>query len=447
VELQTQAENLKESYLQLEKRQDLIKGQKQQLEIQNTQILKQRDKLIDLNKKVQQVNQQQLNFFTYISHEFRSPLTLITTPLEQMIREKKADANTNDKLKLIYSSSQRLLHMINQLMDIRKVETGKIQLKTSWGDLVRYINNISQSFAGLASQLEIKFSISPAVSKLELYFDRDILENIIYNLLSNAFKYAPDHGEISLSLEPVTADDLPEYEIGVIDKQYNRHLGINSYVKICISDSGTGIPADKIRDIFRRFYRLSSFHKVQGSGIGLYLAKEMVKAHKGLLYVNSAIGKGSSFSVFIPRNGDYRHPDEITSDVQIDTEIKMVPTDMQLTDYEEYSTAIPSDEIVNKNNKMPLLLIVDDDHEFISYLKGHLDGSYRVLSSENGKDGFAKACKYSPSLIISDIMMPEMDGLEFCSLLKNDINTSHIPIILLTARAEFENFIEGFENN
>ena len=445
VELQDQAENLKESYLQLEKRQDLIKGQKQQLEIQNTQILEQRDKLIDLNKKVQQVNQQQLNFFTYISHEFRSPLTLITTPLEQIIREKKADTNTGNKLQLIYRSSQRLLHLINQLMDIRKVETGKIQLKTSWGDLISFVNNISQSFTGLVSQREIIFSVLPAVSKLELYFDRDILENIIYNLLSNAFKYAPDHGTISLSIGPVTADDLPEHEIAIVDKQYNRHLEINSYVKICISDSGPGIPADKIRDIFRRFYRLPSIHKVQGSGIGLYLTKEMVKAHKGLLYVNSAIGNGTSFSVFIPRNRDYLLPDEIITDAQNDKEAKLVPTDLPLPDYAEYSAENHFDEIVNKNNKLPLLLIVDDDPEFLSYLKGHLSSSYQVLSAENGKDGFAKASKYSPSLIISDIMMPEMDGLEFCSLIKNDINTSHIPLILLTARAEVENFIEGFE--
>jgi signal transduction histidine kinase/DNA-binding response OmpR family regulator len=445
VELLDQAENLKESYLQLEKRQDLIKGQKQQLEIQNTQILEQRDKLINLNKKVQQVNQQQLNFFTYISHEFRSPLTLITTPLEQIISDKETDNLTGNKLQLIYRSAQRLLHLVNQLMDIRKVETGKIDLKTDWGDLISFIHNISRSFTGLASQREIKFGVSSAVSTLKMYFDRDIIENIIYNLLSNAFKYAPDHGEINLYIEPVTADDLPEHEIAVIDKQYNRHLEINSYIKICISDSGPGIPADKIRDIFKRFYRLPSIHKVQGSGIGLYLTKEMVKAHKGLLYVNSVIGKGSSFSVFIPRNRDYLLPDEIINDVQIDKESKITSPDLPITAYARYSEGLHYEDVINKNNKLPVLLIVDDDPELTSYLKGHLDNSYQVLLAENGKDGFAKAGKYSPDLIISDIMMPEMDGLEFCNLIKNDIHTSHIPLILLTARAEVENFIEGFE--
>jgi ligand-binding sensor domain-containing protein/signal transduction histidine kinase/DNA-binding response OmpR family regulator len=445
IELLAQANNLKESYLQLEKRQELIKGQKQQLEIQNTQILEQRDKLIDLNKKVQQVNQQQLNFFTYISHEFRSPLTLITTPLEQLIMDKKADTPTGNKLQLIYRNAQRLLHLINQLMEIRKVETGKIVLKTAWGDLVSFVNGISQSFMELASQKEIKFRVSSTATTVKLYFDRDIIENIIYNLLSNAFKYAPDHGEINMDIELVTADDLPENEIAVIDKHSSRHLGINSYVKICVSDSGPGIPADKIRDIFRRFYRLPSIHKVQGSGIGLYLTKEMVKAHKGLLYVNSIIGKGSSFSVFIPRNRDYLLPDEIISDHQIIKESEQTTPDYPLTEFTKYPEELHSTEVINKKNKLPVLLIVDDDPELISYLKDHLHNSYQVISTENGKEGFAKASRYSPDLIISDIMMPEMDGLEFCSLIKNDIHTSHIPVILLTARTEVEHFIEGFE--
>ena len=445
IELLAQAENLKESYFQLEKRQELIEGQKQQLEIQNTQILEKRDKLINLNKKVQEVNQQQLNFFTYISHEFRSPLTLIITPLEQIIRDKKAETLIVNKLQLVYRNAQRLLHLINQLMDIRKVETGKIELKTGWGDLVKFIHGISESFTGLAIQREIKFGVSSATTILELYFDRDIVENIIYNLLSNAFKYAPDHGEIKLDIEPVTEDDVPENEIAVIDKHNYKHLGIKSYVKICVSDSGPGIPVDKIRDIFRRFYRLPSNHKVQGSGIGLYLTKEMVKAHKGLLYVSSIIGKGSSFSVFLPRNRDYLLPDEIISDQRIIQESEQTRPQIPLAENAKYSEVLHSDEVLDRKNKLPLLLLVDDNPELTVYLKSHLNHSYQMLTAENGKEGFEKASEYSPDLIISDIMMPEMDGLEFCSLVKNDIHTSHIPVILLTARAEVEHFIEGLE--
>jgi ligand-binding sensor domain-containing protein/signal transduction histidine kinase/DNA-binding response OmpR family regulator len=446
IELLEQAKNLKESYLQLEKRRELIEGQKQQLEIQNTQILEQRDKLVDLNKKVQQVNQQQLNFFTYISHEFRSPLTLIVAPLEQMIRDKKIEHFTVGKLQLIYRNAQRLLHLINQLMDIRKVETGKIELKTTWGDLVTFVHGISQSFNGLASQREIRFSISTAAATVKLYFDRDIMENIIYNLLSNAFKYVPDHGEIKLEIESVMTDDLPENDIAVIDRQYNKHLGINSYVKICVSDSGPGIPSDKIRDIFRRFYRLPSIHKVQGSGIGLYLTKEMVKAHKGLLYVNSIVGKGSSFSVFIPGNRNYLKPDEILSDHQDIQESELKSAQLQLTGLSENQEVIHPDTISKGKSKLPVLLVVDDDPELTNYLRNHLNNSFQLLTAENGKEGFDKASKYSPDLIISDIMMPEMDGLEFCSLIKNDIYTSHIPVILLTAKAEVEHFIEGFES-
>jgi len=184
---------------------------------------------------------------------------------------------------------------------------------------------------------------------------------------------------------------------------------------------------------------------VQGSGIGLYLTKEMVKAHKGLLYVNSIIGKGSSFSVFLPRNMDYLLPDEIISDHQIIQESEQSGTQFPLTEYAKYAEGLHSDEILNKKSKLPVLLLVDDDPELTAYLKSHLNNSYQVLTAENGKEGFEKASEYSPDLIISDIIMPEMDGLEFCGLVKNDIHTSHIPVILLTARAEVEHYIEGFE--
>ena len=447
VELQAQAENLKESFLQLEKRQELIEGQKQQLEEQNTQILVQRDRLIELNKKVQRVNQQQLDFFTYISHEFRSPLTLIITPVEQLLKEIRGENLITNRLRLISKNAGRLLHLINQLMDVRKVETGKVDLKASYADLVAYVDSISRSFSALAAQREIQFK-RICTGVINLYFDREIVENIVYNLLSNAFKYTPEQGLVSIELDIIPVSQLPADEVAVVDKQYIKHLGIKSYARIRVSDSGQGIPQDKIREIFGRFYRLpsSSVHRVQGSGIGLYLIREMVKTHKGLLYVRSREGEGSAFSVFLPMGKEFLLPDEIVADKMPDKQKTVFRYD---TVPDWTGTTVPARKTANTvkhAGNLPLLLLVDDDDELTSFVSEFMNSSFRVLVARNGKEGFDKAMVYNPDLIISDILMPEMDGLKFCSLIKNDLRTSHIPLILLSARSEVEHYIEGLES-
>ena len=450
-ELMIQAENLMESNLQLEKRKEQIEGQKHQLEIQNTEILEQRDRLIELNKKVQQINQQQLKFFTHISHEFRTPLTLISTPIEQMIEETRDDNSFRNKLKLVYKNAQRLLHLINQLMEIRKVETGKINLSASKGDIVKFIKNISLSFNALAARKGINYNIYTRPDVIEAYFDDDKVENIIYNLLSNAFKYTSEKGNIEVSISTSSGLLLNSAIIPIIDRHHHKNTDIQEYIEIRVSDSGPGIDHNHIKDIFRRFYRIHNpmNYSVRGTGIGLYLVKELVKAHKGLLFVESEQGRGSSFIVMLPVTDNYLSPEEILND-NIPDEVPENNVHIKLlsdqSDNRTMKLEMDNALAAPKQNGKPLLLLIDDDQELLAITGNYLINGFRVIQASNGIEGLDMAKKAQPELIISDIMMPEMDGLELCNHLKTDVLTSHIPVILLTARSEVDDYIEGFES-
>ncbi|MBN2611463.1 MAG: response regulator [Bacteroidales bacterium] len=450
-ELMSQAEHLLETNNQLEQRQELIEGQKRQLEKQNREILEQRDRLVELNKKVQQINQQQLKFFTHISHEFRTPLTLISTPLEQIIHDMKDNNTLKGKLLSVLKNTQRLLHLINQLMEIRKVETGKIELRTMKRDIVKFVKNISQSFVSLANQRGIDFTVSSEMKSAEMYFDTDKVENIIYNILSNAFKYTPEKGSIELYMSLSDGNITGNEAFSVVDKHHYKNLEINKYVEITIADNGAGIEPGHIKDIFRRFYRVSSQlnYNIKGTGIGLFLVKEMVKAHKGLLYVKSTPGKGSAFSVFIPVDNNYLSPQEIINGTDTEESLRTDANVKFLTkQFENGRPFEPESNIlagIEKNSK-PILLIVDDDQELRSYTSEYLNRSFNIIQATNGLEGLKMANTHQPEMIISDIMMPEMDGLELCNHIKNEISTSHIPLILLTARSEVEDFIDGLES-
>lgn len=448
-ELAAQAEHLKESNTQLEKRKQQVEGQKQQLELQNHEILVQRDKLVELNNKVQEANQQQLRFFTHISHEFRTPLTLIISPVEQMLKEFANNNRLCKRLMLINKNAQRLLHLINQLMEVRKIETGRVELKTSKDDIIKFVENISQSFVSLANQRLIRFDIKTRMESINIFFDKDKLENILYNLLSNAFKYTPVDGHVNIEIF-LSKGNISENEIAIVEKNDNIQHQINQYVEIKISDTGIGIARKTITDIFLRFYRITSVHtqNVRGTGIGLYLTREMVKAHKGQLIVKSLQGKGSCFRVLIPADDAYLSPDEKTNHITYsisgkqNIQVKLLAG--QNKEEQEHSAAIAIRE--NKQNAgNSMLLIVDDDRDLCSFIADSLKHLYKIITAENGDIGLQKAIRYSPDLIISDIMMPEMDGLEFCSHIKTNINTSHIPVILLTAKAEVNHYIEGLD--
>lgn len=449
-ELRRQAENLIESNLQLENRQKLIEQQNKQLECQNAEIIQQRDKLAELNKKVQQINQQQLNFFTYISHEFRSPLTLITAPLENLMAELHDNNPIRSKLQLIFRNTQRLLHLVDQLMEIRKVETGKTELHASRGNISSFALSISQSFYSLAQQRRIRFNFLSIPENIEFFFDRDKVENILYNLLSNAFKYTPEEGEIGLEISLISDKYLPE-GIAIIDKHNYKGLNIRSYVEIIVSDTGPGIDSVYVKDIFRRFYRITSpsNYSVQGSGIGLYLVKEMVKSHKGLMYVNSAPGKGSRFIVMLPSDPSYLAPEEIDTEDSFNEKSHQKNRLPALSEVIECHDSDNELDVAFSNrpvNNRPVVLLIDDDRELQAVIEKYLRHSFRIFKADNGKEGLQKARELLPDLIISDIIMPELDGIELCNELKANLSTSHIPLILLTARTEAEDVIEGLES-
>jgi ligand-binding sensor domain-containing protein/signal transduction histidine kinase/DNA-binding response OmpR family regulator len=457
-ELVAQAEQLLETNQQLEKKKEQIEGQKEQLEKQNQEIMQQRDKLIELNRKVQVANQQQLNFFTHISHEFRTPLTLIISPVEQLLTEFSNNGSLKSKLNLINKNAQRMLHLINQLMEIRKIETGKTELKASKDNLVKFVEGISASFNSLAIQKKIKYNLITSEKASDVYFDHEIVENILYNLLSNAFKYTDEKGTVSLIIEPLDEKPTVKEDIAIIDKHFYKQYNISEYLKIEVRDTGIGIAQEQIRDIFRRFYRINSHlsTRTTGTGIGLYLTRELVKAHKGLLYVNSKPGIGTSIKVMLPIGTEHLSPSEIVENaISLNTnnsEFQFKLLKEQLVNSSKEKKNITSENIAEPDviiekpsSDKPLILIIDDDNDLRSYLSDSLKTSFHVLKAENGKEGLAMANSHSPDVIISDVMMPEMDGLDLCSRLKNDIQTSHIPVILLTARSEAENYIEGLE--
>lgn len=432
-QLEAQSDVLKRSNSELANRQILIEGQKVELEKQNLLIADQRDEVIELNKKVNLINQLRLRFFTNISHEFRTPLTLILDPLESLLKKSEGDTETGQTLKLINRNAQRLLHLINQLMNFRRIETGKIELRVVNGDLTGFLNEIFVSFNDLASHQGIKYNFEAAQSPQKEWFDPEKLENIFYNLLSNAFKFTPESGQILMKIQYHQAGPT------------TRELPC-PYVRVDVRDSGKGIAAEHLPYLFDQFYQADSTagNRQKGSGIGLALTQELVQSMHGIIFVESEIKRGSTFSVLLP----YRREDFAENELDLLSEVQGVNLQSKIDVIsEEILKPEPFEnlDIQSPDKSKPLILIVEDNYDLRNFLLHTLKTDYRVMGAENGKEAFDLARKYTPDLVISDIMMPVMDGLELCSRLKKEIHTSHIPVILLTAKAMIEHWIEGLE--
>jgi signal transduction histidine kinase/ligand-binding sensor domain-containing protein/DNA-binding response OmpR family regulator len=442
-ELKTQAEKLAESNIQLEKRQLLIEGQKQQLEAQYKEIAYHRDKLIELNKHVQIVNQLRLRFFTNISHEFKTPLTLILNPLEKLINGRTKEEEVKRNILLAHRNAKRLLHLINQLMEFRKIEEGKISLKVSKGNITEFVNDIFTSFDQIAEQRKINYKLNiESGLPSDCWFDHEKLENVLYNLISNAFKYTPEYGKIEIILKKHNNLHHDNYNINELKNQKN----INDIIEISVCDTGIGISKEHISNIFKRFYRINSpeSYKVGGTGIGLSLTRDLIKACKGSINVESEQGKGSVFTIKFPVNKSFYNEDEIVSG---DNLYKISIADKIEDLYQEINKIEKDDEtlINNQNNNKPKILLVEDNIDLRMFLASCLINDYYIIEAGNGKEGYEAAKNIGPDLIVSDIMMPEIDGLELCSKIKEDIDTSHIPVILLTAKSSIEDMIEGLE--
>jgi len=390
-------------------------------------------------QKREEMHQMQLRFFTNISHEFRTPLTLILGPLEKL-RKENSDTIFNHHYNVIHRNANRLMELISELMDFRKVESGALKLNVMPGNLERFLFEIAEEFADLAIQKQITFIVLPSVLTQQIWFDRQVIEKIILNLVNNSFKYTADGGKITVELLTSLTHFKPSFENELVLKSGFK---TKEYVYIRISDNGIGISRESIHHLFERYYRITDAHL--GSGIGLAFVKSLTFLHKGEIYVYSEPQEGTEIIIGIPRNkDDYKRNERWTENIQEEGGIQLESINYA----HEY--AIESSDDSNMptavNTFSKYILIVDDNSELRDFLKQSLGSFYRISEAWDGNTGLAKAKEESPDLIISDVMMPGMNGIEFCRLIKEDTQTNHIPFILLTAKDALTAKIEGLES-
>lgn len=396
------------------------------------------------NQKIREVEQIRSQFFTNISHELRTPLTLIINPLEKYALDEASKSKRDSQFQIMYWNSKRLLFLINQLLDFRKLESGKLKLKVAHGDIVAQIKNVMNIFLLRAEQRKIDFSFQSDANKLMAWFDPEKFDKLLINLVSNAFKFTSDEGRIYIRLK-ITEQDAIQYHTETItdfqDQQEAKPGRGESkiYVEISVQDTGIGISPENLGNIFDRFYQVHNPNVQfnEGSGIGLALVKEMVELHHGIIRVESQLGKGSTFKVYIPLGRNHFSEEEIS-------DRSIVPADVPVDFVTAGGQPDKVQDNLNKTN-LPLILIVDDHEDMINYLKVEYLLVFRVISAKNGVEALDKAIQNLPDLILSDIMMPIMDGITLTKKLKSELKTSHIPIILLTARSIEENVLEGLE--
>jgi len=426
--IQQQSDDLINKNQMLENRQLQIEGQKSQLEQQNREISAQRDQLISLNKQVEEVNQYRIKFFTNISHEFRTPLMLIIDPIENLIEQLKENKKVLVTLNTIHRNANRLLGLINQLMYFRKIEIGKIYPKVKLDNLNQFIEDVFYSFNDLAEHRQIIYELQADIPAFETWFDKEKLEIILYNLLSNAFKFTPQEGAIQLKLNYYSLEKHDFYHIE-------------------IADNGIGIESSDLEHIFDRFFQSGggTSNSINGSGIGLALTRDLTTILHGSIKAESFLQQGATFHLDLPCDRDSFTEDEIDPSENVfisDISNQVSQLKEELLSYNDDVFEIRND--LNEKRK-PLVLIVEDNRDLRVLLYQNLEQDFRLIMANDGKEGLRLASKYTPDLTISDVMMPGMDGIELCRLLKSDIQTCHIPIIILTAKALTENWIEGLE--
>ena len=398
--------------------------------------------LLDLeNAKHEEIHRLKLEFFTNISHEFRTPLTLIKGPLEFLL--KRGENITPKKLKeqyaLMLKNTDYLLRLVNQLLDFRKLDRCKMNLVVSESDLFEFIKELGEPFQFLSHKKTIDFKIKASQKTIITWFDSDAVEKIINNLLSNAFKFTPEGG--SISVEVFDGIDFK------LHSELENELHKSNYVIIQVKDSGPGIPSHRIQHIFERFYveidKISSHSK--GSGIGLSFTKNLVELHQGKIEVTSDPENGTTFYVWLPKE---RKMYEENKDISFHQAAES-NTFISQKDAESHAIGVMDDildyNITRSRSSLPVLLVVDDNQDIRSFIKQSLGESYYIYEAENGEQALKIAKKIIPNIIITDLMMPVMDGVAFCNKIKSTQETSHIPVIMLTAKMSQEWEIEGLK--
>lgn len=372
-------------------------------------------------QKQEELHQMKLRFYTNLTHELRTPLTLILGPLQEMIQIQEGGGELQKRLKSIERNALRLLNLVNQLLNFRKLESGFSQMKVAQGNIVNFLKEIFLSFKETARLREIDYTFDSEETELNLWYDRDKLEKVFFNILSNAFKFTHNMGEIAIRIE-------------------NK----KDTIEILIEDNGQGIDPLLTTQIFDRYYEDNSDSQFnsEGTGIGLALSIELVNLHHGTIKVESTGKDGSTFIISLPKGKAHFKSQDFLEDFRNSEDISHYQHPLQKS---KSNQAKPSFETTLPKQERPQLLLVEDNPEIREYISHLLEETYQIFLAEDGIEGLEKAIKLQPDLIISDIMMPKMDGINLCSELKTSIETSHIPIILLTARSSVIFRIEGLE--
>jgi signal transduction histidine kinase/DNA-binding response OmpR family regulator len=389
------------------------------LEVKNNEILLQRNQLIEMSARAEVATEAKLNFFTNISHEFRTPLTLILSPVEDMIKNEKLNIIAGKNLKLIHKNIFRLLRLVNQLIDYRKIEYDKQQINAAPNNLIDFVTDIMDSFQHNARKRNISLNLISAEKNINVWFDANMLDKVFFNLLSNSFKFIKDNGRIQITFSQNTEN-----------------------VEIAIQDNGIGMEPEEAEHIFDQFYQANNGN-AKGSGLGLSLSKEIISLHHGSIKVSSKKWQGTIFTITLPLGNPYNYsagqPGKLVNAADIDERSRIYTTDLEQGEIKTETTALA-------NPKEQSILIIEDNTDLLGYLADKLGADYEVFTADNGVQGLAEAFEKVPDLIISDVVLPGMSGKVITENLKTDIRTSHIPVILLTAQASVEQQIDGIDS-
>lgn len=418
---------LSEQKKQLEEQRDKLEEQRDQLEEQRDKLEEQRDQLIQLSHQLEEATHAKLVFFTNISHDFRTPLTLVADPVEHLLADHTLSGDQHRMLMLIQRNVNILLRLVNQILDFRKYENGKMEYTPVQIDVLSSFEGWNESFLAAARKKHIHFSFDNMPdTDYHTLADMEKLERIYFNLLSNAFKFTPENGKITVRLSSLTKEDT-------------------RWIRFTVANTGSMISAEHIRSIFDRFYKIDMHHA--GSGIGLALVKAFVELHKGTISVESDEKQGTVFTVDLP----VQTCETILAEDSLKSSISAVPLNPASpgspasSDLNETLAAEEEELEKGYDSSNPSVLVIDDNADIRSYVRGLLHTDYTVIEAADGSEGIRKAMKYVPDLIISDVMMPGIDGIECCRRLKSELQTCHIPVILLTACSLDEQRIQGYD--
>lgn len=381
----------------------------------NSELKRQKEQLEIVSKQLEEATQAKLLFFTNISHEFKTPLSLILGPVQTLLAHNSLPKEEQDLLFLIKKNSNRLLHLISEVIEFRSYENNKMQMYFTKGNLKSFLTELNSFFTDRIKQKKLNFQFVAEDTSFEMAFDKEKVEKIYFNLLSNALKFTPQEGRISVSLE----------------KQ-------GEYASLRVFNSGSYIPKDKQNEVFEHFYKINP--DSEGSGIGLALVQALVASHNGTISVESTEGEGTTFLIRLPFSQEQVSAKAVYDSNYIETHLDLLPSLPASDEKLKLPTVVPSAP------EKPTVLIVEDNEDMRQFIRYILSDSYNLIEAENGEEGFEVAKKHLPDVVISDVMMPKTDGFDLCQLLKTNVATNHIPVILLTAYALDEQKQVGFES-